>query len=74
MIARDRRERIAITDPADLDVELEELKAEIARLRAALEDYGDHREDCPRYRHGGEEWVCDCGFLEALESEGVGKV
>jgi hypothetical protein len=45
MNGRQRRERIAITDPADLDVEIEELKAEAERLRGSLQSQAERYDD-----------------------------
>ena len=75
----ERRERIAITDPADLDVEIEGLKAKVARLRGALQMYGEHDLGCPRYSKDGELRGCNCVLSRVAvsgdsESGGEGKV
>ncbi len=47
---------------------LEALEAEVARLREALVQYGDHETGCVDYRnvHG---YGCSCGFRAALAGQ-----
>lgn len=50
-------------EAANGSAKIEAHREEIARLRAALEKYGDHRPGCLHYSH---QWPCTCGFSEAL--------
>ena len=38
----------------------------VARLRAALEKYGEHQGVCPKKYHGRDSRPCTCGLDEAL--------
>jgi len=49
--------------------EIQELRVEIERLRAALKRFGNHQMTCSYFR-GKERGTCDCGFDKALARPG----
>jgi hypothetical protein len=69
LIAAARNVLPALIDEADArDAEVAELKAEVTRLHDALDNFGQHEEDC----RGITAWVrangkpCTCGLIAAL--------